>query len=81
MEGGDGCESRAALRRAIVRLWRAQGRDGGARGAGAGSRSGGAWAFRLLCFCLGLFVHRAALSGQEKLQVNNIYNISMLDKK
>lgn len=71
MEGGDRRESRAALCRAIRRLWRAHSGGGGACGGrdGGGGRSGGGWTFCLLCFCLGLFVHRATLSGHKKLQI------------
>lgn len=67
MESGDRRESSAALCRAIGRLRRAGGGGGGARGgrSAGGGRSGGGWTLRLFCFRLGLFVHRAALSGHK----------------
>lgn len=68
MEGGDRCESGAALCRSIGRLRRAHSGRGGARGGRGGGGSGGVWTFRLLCFCLGLFVHRFTLSDHKKLQ-------------
>lgn len=71
MEGGDRRESRAALCRAIGRLWRAHSGGGSARGGrgGGGGRRGGGWTFCLICFRLGLFVHCAALSDYKKLRI------------
>lgn len=79
MEGGDRRESRAALRRAIGGMWGAHGWGGGARGGrgGGGGRSGGGWTFGLLCFRLGLFVHRAALFCHKELQTKerSLFNL------
>lgn len=71
VKGGDRSESGAALCCAIGRLRRAGRGGGGACGRWGGGRSGDGGAFRLLCFCLGLFVHRATQSGHKKLRIDH----------